>query len=88
MYGAEKGLYFNLRIVEVRADEISVVGSKFYVVLKDSYAGIRAAHTAGMIPIMVPDLIGPTDELKSLAHIVVPTLNEAKLEIENLLSDQ
>ncbi len=29
MYGAEKGLYFNLLIVEVRADEISVVGSKF-----------------------------------------------------------
>ncbi len=61
---------------------------EFCVVLEDSYAGIRAAHTAGMIPIMVPDLIEPTDELKSMAHIVVPTLNEAKLEIENLLSDQ
>ena len=29
MYGAEKGLYFNLLIAEVRANEISVVGSKF-----------------------------------------------------------
>ena len=29
MYGAEKGLYFNLLITEVRANEIAVVGSKF-----------------------------------------------------------
>ncbi len=29
MYGAEKGLYFNLLIAEVREKEISVVGSKF-----------------------------------------------------------
>lgn len=72
----------------LKASTLLQVAPVFCVVLEDSYAGIRAAHTAGMIPIMVPDLIGPTDELKSLAHIVVPTLNEAKLEIENLLSDQ
>lgn len=29
MYGAEKGLYFNLLIAEVRENEIAVVGSKF-----------------------------------------------------------
>ena len=29
MYGAEKGLYFNLLIAEVRANEIAVIGSKF-----------------------------------------------------------
>lgn len=29
MYGAEKGLYFNLLIAEVRANEIVVVGSRF-----------------------------------------------------------
>ena len=29
MYGAEKGLYFNLLIAEVRPNEIEVVGSKF-----------------------------------------------------------
>jgi len=29
MYGAEKGLYFNLLITEVRANEISIIGSKF-----------------------------------------------------------
>ena len=29
MYGAEKGMVFNLKIVEVRQNEIVVVGSKF-----------------------------------------------------------
>ena len=29
MYGAEKGLYFNLLIAEVRVNEIAVIGSKF-----------------------------------------------------------
>ncbi len=31
MYGAEKGMYFNLLIAEVHANEISVVGSKFII---------------------------------------------------------
>jgi len=29
MYGAEKGMYFNLKITEVRQNEIVIVGSKF-----------------------------------------------------------
>ena len=56
------------------------------VVLEDSFPGIRAAHTAKMIPIMVPDLSEPTDEIRSLAHAVVPSLHEAKREIEKLLT--
>jgi len=71
----------------LKVSELLQVAPKFCVVLEDSYAGIRAAQSAGMIPIMVPDLIEPTDEIKSLAHIVLPSLNEAKLEIENLICD-
>jgi HAD superfamily hydrolase (TIGR01509 family) len=55
------------------------------VVLEDSFSGIRAAYSAKMIPIMVPDLLEPTDEIKALAYAVVPSLNEAKIEIEKLL---
>ena len=55
------------------------------IVLEDSFAGIRAAYNAKMIPIMVPDLLEPTDEIKSLAHTVVPSLNEAKIEIGEML---
>jgi HAD superfamily hydrolase (TIGR01509 family) len=71
----------------LKASELLQVAPKFCIVLEDSNAGIRAAQAAGMIPIMVPDLIEPTAEIKSLAHIVVPSLNEARLEIENLLCE-
>ena len=29
MYGAEKGMFFNLKIIDIKKDEITVVGSKF-----------------------------------------------------------
>lgn len=55
------------------------------IVLEDSFAGILGAHNAEMIPIMVPDLLEPTDEIRSLAYAVVPSLKEAKREIEKLI---
>ena len=36
------------------------------VAVEDSYNGIKAAYNAKMIPIMVPDLIAPTDEILSM----------------------
>jgi HAD superfamily hydrolase (TIGR01509 family) len=47
------------------------------VVLEDSAPGITAAAAAGMTPIMVPDLLEPTPEIRALAAAVVPTLAEA-----------
>jgi len=38
-----------------------------------------------MIPIMVPDLAQPTNEMRSLAHAVVPTLHDARNVIAQLL---
>lgn len=34
--------------------------------VEDSHNGIRSAHAAGMLPVMVPDLIPPTPELDAL----------------------
>jgi HAD superfamily hydrolase (TIGR01509 family) len=45
--------------------------------LEDSFAGVRAAHAAGLNVIMVPDLLAPTDEIAALAYRVVPSLREA-----------
>ena len=55
------------------------------VVLEDSFSGIRAAHAAKMIPIMVPDLAQPTDEIRALAHAVVPSLCDAHGVISQML---
>ncbi|MDR2670484.1 MAG: HAD family phosphatase [Oscillospiraceae bacterium] len=56
------------------------------VALEDSPAGIRAAHAAGLYPVMVPDQIQPDDEIRSCLFALVPTLHDipALLEAHNL----
>ncbi|MXO64756.1 HAD family hydrolase [Altericroceibacterium endophyticum] len=44
--------------------------------LEDSHAGIRSAAAAGMMPIMVPDLVPANDEMHALATHVVSDLHE------------
>ena len=39
-------------------------------VIEDSYNGIRAAHAAGMKPVMVPDMLMPDDEMKKLSFAI------------------
>ena len=41
---------------------------------EDSHNGIRAAYAAGMHPIMVPDLMQVTEEMKSLAEEILGSL--------------
>jgi HAD superfamily hydrolase (TIGR01509 family) len=48
------------------------------IVLEDSDAGIRGAHAAGMIPILVPDLKPPSAEVAALAHRIFPSLVEVR----------
>lgn len=43
-------------------------------VIEDSFNGIRAAHAAGMHPIMVPDILQPDDEIRGMAEAVLPSL--------------
>lgn len=43
-------------------------------VIEDSYNGIRAAFNAGMIPVMVPDMIAPDDEMREKAKLIAPDL--------------
>ena len=43
--------------------------------LEDSYNGVRAAHAAGMMTVMVPDLLAPTDEMRDLAVAIADSLH-------------
>ena len=45
-------------------------------VIEDSFNGIRAAAAAGVHPLMVPDMLQPTEEIRSLAERVFPSLFE------------
>ncbi|MGC9399955.1 MAG: HAD family hydrolase [Anaerolineae bacterium] len=53
------------------------VGPRHCLVLEDSEAGIRAAHAAGMLPVMVPDVKEPAPEIAALAYAVLPALEAA-----------
>ncbi len=52
------------------------VETRFCLALEDSYNGVRSASAAGMMTIMVPDLMPPTDEIAGLCHSVVESLHE------------
>jgi HAD superfamily hydrolase (TIGR01509 family) len=46
------------------------------IALEDSHNGVRAASGAGMMTIMVPDLLPPTSEMEELCLCVVEDLHE------------
>lgn len=46
--------------------------------LEDSHNGVRAAHAAGMMTIMVPDLLEPTDEMHAKCVHIAPTLHDVR----------
>lgn len=46
--------------------------------IEDSHNGIRSAYSAGMHPLMVPDLLPPTDEMREKSEVIVKDLFELK----------
>jgi HAD superfamily hydrolase (TIGR01509 family) len=53
--------------------------------LEDSHNGVRAAYVAGMITVMVPDLLPPTEEIRALCSIVARDLHEVRAVILDCL---
>ncbi|WP_333631287.1 HAD family hydrolase [Agrobacterium cavarae] len=54
------------------------VDPAFCLALEDSFNGVRSASTAGMMTLMVPDLLQPTPEVPSLCAGVVSDLNAVR----------
>ena len=46
--------------------------------LEDSHNGVRAAHAAGMMTVMVPDLLPATDEMRALCLTIAPSLHDVR----------
>lgn len=44
--------------------------------LEDSHNGVRAAHAAGMMTVMVPDLLDPTEEMHAKCVHIADSLHE------------
>lgn len=62
----------------LRACEETGVSPDRAYAIEDSYNGIRSAAAGGLRPIMVPDLMPPTEEMRRLSEAVLMDLHEAR----------
>lgn len=62
----------------LKACELLQVEPETALGIEDSYNGIRAAYAGGLRPIMVPDMAEPTDEMKELSEVILPSLLDVK----------
>lgn len=57
------------------------VEPRLCLALEDSLNGVRSASAAGMMTVMVPDLVEPTDEIRSLCCFVACDLHEVRQKV-------
>jgi HAD superfamily hydrolase (TIGR01509 family) len=62
----------------LKAAEALGVAPEHCLALEDSHNGVRAAAGAGMMTIMVPDLLDPTEEMRSLCVRIARDLHEVR----------
>lgn len=62
-------------------DRLKVSPKEAYAI-EDSYNGIRAAYNAGMRAIMVPDSVGPNEEMQEKSVVILENLSEVRKWME------
>ncbi len=62
----------------LKAAERLAVEPQFCLAIEDSHQGVRSASSAGMMTIMVPDLLPATDDIRSLCTHVAADLHEVR----------
>lgn len=63
----------NPDIYLIACEKMKVLPKDAYAI-EDSYNGIRAAYSAGMMPVMVPDILPATEEMQKMSVIVLENL--------------
>ncbi len=66
-------------------EELGVEPTESFAI-EDSYNGIRAAAAGHLRPLMVPDLMPPTDEMKNLSEGIFETLLDVKGYLKAILN--
>jgi HAD superfamily hydrolase (TIGR01509 family) len=66
----------------LKAAQGLAVSPRACLAVEDSYHGVRSASSAGMMTVMVPDLLPATDEIRPLCLHVVTDLHEVHRLIE------
>ena len=59
-----------------KAADLLGVPYKACMVVEDSPAGIRAAASAGMVPVLIPDCVPASDESTALSHAVLSSMHQ------------
>lgn len=59
------------------------VNPEYAIGIEDSFNGVRAVYNAGMMPVMVPDLLQPTEEIEKLLFKKCKSLYEVEKLIKN-----
>lgn len=62
--------------IYLKAAKIIGIEPQYCIALEDSPAGIQSSHAAGMYPIMIPDLVQPTEEIQKLCWKIYDSLTD------------
>ena len=62
----------------LRTAELLAIDPRQCLAIEDSHNGVRSAAAAGMMTIMVPDLVGPSEEIQALCVYVAKDLHQVE----------